>query len=92
LIEAFAAGRPVVATPVGGVTDVVKEGVTGLLVPPDDPTQLADALRKIEADGELRKRLGEAGRELVRSRFHKDIVIEKLSALYEKLADRRRVA
>jgi glycosyltransferase involved in cell wall biosynthesis len=92
LIEAFAAGRPVVATPVGGVMDVVKEGVTGLLVPSDDPAQLADAMRKLEADCGLRTRLGEAGRELVRNKFHKDIVIEKLSALYEKLADRRRVA
>jgi len=92
LIEALAAGRPVVATPVGGVTDVVAEGVTGLLVPPDDPTQLAAALRRLEADRDLRVRLGETGREVVRTRFHKDIVIEKLSALYEKLAERRMVA
>ena len=92
LIEAFAAGRPVVATPVGGVTDVVAEGATGLLVPPDNPSQLAGALRKLEADRDLRVRLGETGREVVRTRFHKDIVIEKLSALYEKLAERRMVA
>ena len=91
LIEALAAGRPVVATPVGGVTDVVAEGVTGLLVPPDDPTQLAAALRRLEADRDLRVRLGETGRKVVRARFHKDIVIERLSALYEKLAERNMV-
>jgi glycosyltransferase involved in cell wall biosynthesis len=61
-------------------------------VPPDDPAQLADTLQKLEGDRELRTRLGEAGRELVRNRFHKDIVIEKLSALYEMLADRSGVA
>jgi len=92
LIEALAAGRLVVATPVGGVADVIEEGVTGLIVPPDDPAQLADTLQKLEGDRELRIRLGEAGRELVRNRFHKDIVIEKLSALYEMLADRSVVA
>jgi glycosyltransferase involved in cell wall biosynthesis len=92
VIEALAAGRPVVATPVGGVTDVVAEGVTGLLVPPDDPTQLTAALRNLGSDRELRRRFGEAGRELVRNRFHKDIVIEKLLALYEMLAECSMVA
>jgi glycosyltransferase involved in cell wall biosynthesis len=92
VIEAMAAARPVVATPVGGVTDAVTHGVTGLLVPVDDPTALVDALRILEADSLLRTRLGEAGRESVRMKFRQEPVIEKLMALYELLAGRRPAA
>src|SRR5437773_5028623 len=88
LIEAMAAARPVVATPVGGVTDAVTHGFTGMLVPVDDPAPLVDALRRLEADPLLRARLGEAGREAVRLKFRQDIVIEKLTMLYEVLAGR----
>jgi len=86
LIEAMAAGTPVIATPVGGVTDVVKDGVTGLLVPLDDPGRLADALRKLQADSELGSRLGRAALDAVRARYHRDVVINKLTLLYESLA------
>jgi glycosyltransferase involved in cell wall biosynthesis len=92
LIEAMAASRPVVTTPVGGVSDAVTHGLTGILVPTDDPAPLADALRALEADPQLRTRLGEAGREAVRVKFRQDVVIEKLSALYETLADRQPAA
>jgi len=92
LIEAMAAARPVVATPVGGVTDAVTHGVTGILVPVDDPAPLVDALQVLEANSLLRTRLGEAGREVVRLKFRQEAVIEKLSALYEMLADRRPAA
>ena len=92
VIEAMAAARPVVATPVGGVTDAVTHGVTGILVPVDDPPPLAAALRVLEADSLLRTRLGEAGREAVRIKFRQETVIENLSALYEMLADRRPAA
>ncbi len=89
VIEAMAAARPVVATPVGGVTDAVTHGVTGILVPVDDPAPLVDALRILEADSLLRTRLGETGRESVRTKFRQETVIKKLTALYELLADRR---
>jgi glycosyltransferase involved in cell wall biosynthesis len=89
VIEAMAAARPVVATPVGGVVDAVTHGVTGLLVPVGDSAPLADALRMLEADPALRARLGEAGREVARMKFRQEIVIERLSALYEMLAGRR---
>ena len=92
LIEAMAAGRPVVATPVGGVTDAVTHGVTGLLVPVDDPAPLVDALRMLEADPLLRIRLGEASREAVRVKFGQETVIEKLTMLYEMLARHRPTA
>ena len=86
LIEAMAAARPVVATPVGGVADAVTHDVTGILVPVDDPAPLAGALRMLEADPLLRTRLGETGREVARMKFRQELVIEKLTALYEMLA------
>ncbi len=88
VIEALAAARPVLATPVGGVPDVVVDGETGILVPPEDPAALSGALRMLAANPPLRTRLGEAGREAVRMQFHQNIVIEKLSTLYETLANR----
>jgi glycosyltransferase involved in cell wall biosynthesis len=67
ILEAMAAGLPVVASGVGGVPELVCDGVTGLLVPPGDPTELAAALRRVVGDAALRRRLGEAGRgEVVR--------------------------
>jgi glycosyltransferase involved in cell wall biosynthesis len=92
VIEALAAARPVVATPVGGVVDVVTDGVTGFLVPLGDPTGLAGALRTLQSDPLLRSRLGKAGRDAVRMKFHQEIVVEKLSVLYEKLANHRPAA
>lgn len=62
-LEAAAHGLPVVAHNVGGVSDAVVDGVTGLLVPPERPAQLAAAFEKLIHDAELRKRLGAAGRE-----------------------------
>jgi len=57
IMEAFATGLPVVATAVGGVPDQVHDGVEGLIVPPGDPTALADALTRIAGDAELRSHL-----------------------------------
>ena len=74
------------------MTDAVMHGVTGILVPVDEPAPLVDALRMLEADRLLRAQLGEAGREAVRLKFRQDIVIEKLSALYETLGDCRLAA
>jgi glycosyltransferase involved in cell wall biosynthesis len=91
LIEAMAAGRPVVATPVGGVIDAVTDGVNGMLVPLEDPRPLGEALGRLESDRALRERLGEAARETARSRYRRQAVIDRLSALYEALANRRAV-
>lgn len=62
-LEAAAHGLPVVAHDVGGVAEAVVDGVTGLLVPPDRPAQLAAAFEKLIHDGDLRRKLGGAGRE-----------------------------
>jgi len=61
-LEAMAAGLPVIASRVGGLAEAVVHGETGLLVPPEDPDALAAALARLVADGELRARLGHAGR------------------------------
>ena len=67
--EAMAYGRPVVASAVGGLTDAVEDGGTGLLVPPCDPASLRAAIERLLGDAELRRRLGEAARARARERF-----------------------
>jgi glycosyltransferase involved in cell wall biosynthesis len=60
VVEALAVGSPVIATAVGGVPEVVRDGENGLLVPPGDPRALADAIRRFFADDDLRRRLADA--------------------------------
>ena len=69
ILEAMAAGLPVVACDVGGVGELVADGETGLLVPSADPARLAEALRRLVADPGLRRRLGAVGRARARERF-----------------------
>jgi glycosyltransferase involved in cell wall biosynthesis len=69
ILEAMAAGLPVVASSVGGVPELVVEGETGLLVPPGDPHALAAAIERLLDDSALRRRLGAAGRTRVSEHF-----------------------
>ncbi|HEY7019206.1 MAG TPA: glycosyltransferase family 4 protein, partial [Gaiellaceae bacterium] len=82
--EAMAHGRPVVASAVGGLLDLVVDGETGLLVPPRDVPALRAALERLVGDAELRRRLGEAGRERVRERFSWPAVTDATIAAYEE--------
>jgi glycosyltransferase involved in cell wall biosynthesis len=86
VIEALAAGCPVVATPVGGVPEVIIERKTGLLVPVDQPDALAASVQELRRDAALRERLRQAGPRCVRSRYHQTVVIAQLEALYRSLA------
>ncbi|HYF93310.1 MAG TPA: glycosyltransferase family 4 protein [Symbiobacteriaceae bacterium] len=88
VVEAMAAGRPVVATRVGGVPEVVVDGVTGLLVPPEDPGALAGAVRRLLSDPDLAARMGEAGRRRAREVFSASRTAELTAALYEELIRR----
>ena len=88
--EAMAHGRPVVAAAVGGLTDAVEHGVTGLLVPPRDPAALRAALQRLLGDAELRGRLGAAGREKARAEFSSEAATASTIAAYREAIARAR--
>ena len=81
--EAMAYGRPVVASAVGGLLDLVVHEETGLLVPPRDVNALRAALKRLLADRKLRRRLGAAGRERIRERFSWSLVTDETLRAYE---------
>ncbi|HVL84498.1 MAG TPA: glycosyltransferase [Pseudonocardia sp.] len=85
VLEAMARGIAVVATDVGGIPDLVEHGVSGVLVPPDDPDALADALRCVVDDAAARGRLGAAGLARVRETFDADVVWRRYERLYLEL-------
>lgn len=85
IIEAMMAGLPVLATGVGGVPELVEDGVTGLLVPPRDPEALAWALARLLSDPPVRRRMGAAGREKAVREFRLDRMLEETSRLYKEL-------
>ena len=87
IIEALAAGRPVVATKVGGVPDVVDEGETGFLVRPGDTHALAERLEILARDPERRAAMGETGRERVLRRYAVERLVDDVDALYRELLD-----
>lgn len=78
IIEAMAAGKPVVATNIRGCREEVVDGETGYLVPLKDAATLADRLKRLIEDPELRARQGEAGRKRAEAMFHEHMVIERL--------------
>jgi glycosyltransferase involved in cell wall biosynthesis len=82
LLEGMAARRPVVATRVGGVPDVVADGSTGILVPPGDIAELAHAIARLAGDPGLRSSMGCAGRERVEREFALDVVAPEIVAVY----------
>jgi glycosyltransferase involved in cell wall biosynthesis len=81
LIEAMAAGVPIVATNVPGIRNVIRDGQTGLLVPPRNPHELAKAIRRVIDDPDLRRRLIERGKLEVQRRFTWDIVLDQYRAV-----------
>jgi glycosyltransferase involved in cell wall biosynthesis len=85
VIEALAARRPVVATDVGGVSDVVRDGVDGFLVEAGDTTALAERLATLAGDETLRTRMGEAGRERVLQRYAVSRLVDDVDRLYRSL-------
>jgi glycosyltransferase involved in cell wall biosynthesis len=84
-IEALAGGRPVVATRVGGVPDVVRDGIDGFLVEPGDVDAMAERLSVLAADPPLRHRMGEAGRASVHERYSVERLLNDVDALYRRL-------
>ncbi|MCX6357792.1 MAG: glycosyltransferase [Candidatus Aureabacteria bacterium] len=92
LLEAMAAGKPVVATNVGGVPEIVRDGETGLLVPARDPGALAGALLRVLRDGPLAERMGRAGRARVLEHFSMERMVRAYERLYATLLSNRRGA
>jgi glycosyltransferase involved in cell wall biosynthesis len=82
LLEAMAAGVPVVASPVGGIPEVLTDGVSGLLAAPGDVATLTRLLRKLLIDRKLGARVGAAGRETVRLRFAPERALPCLEEIY----------
>ena len=85
LLEAMAAGCPVVATAVGGIPDLVSHGVNGLLVRPGDTQALVDAIARVLADPKLARSLGRAARATVAARFTPERSLERLGQIYTAL-------
>lgn len=85
LLEAFACGLPIVATPVGAIPEVVRDGENGLLIPPGDARALADALRRLIDDADLRSAMGDANRRLAEIKYNKDTAVDKIIEIFNRL-------
>lgn len=81
-LEAMAAGRPVIATGMGGLPELIDDGIDGRLVPADDPKVLAEVLAEVVADPEAAERMGKAAREKAISRFSAERHFRQLSQIY----------
>jgi glycosyltransferase involved in cell wall biosynthesis len=85
VLEAMAMGKPVVSTNVGGIPELVEEGQTGFLVPPRDPTAIADRVLSLCRDSPRRLQMGRAARERVESNFTVQAVTARLEGIYVRL-------
>ena len=88
LLEALAAARPCVASKVGGIGDIIKDGYSGLLVEPSDPKAIAGAALRLLADASLRDEMGRRGRALVGERFTLDRMADEMIRLYGEVLKR----
>ena len=84
ILEAMALSRPVVASNVGGIPEMVEDGVTGLLVPPHDPPALAGAIVRLLADHQLADMVARAGHDLVHDRFCIQLMVNAVQELYDE--------
>jgi glycosyltransferase involved in cell wall biosynthesis len=84
VLEAMAAGRPVVGTRSGGIPDLIDDGATGILVPHSDPQALAGGLQRLLTSAELRTRMGEAGREKLKQ-FAASAVVPRIEQVYRDM-------
>jgi glycosyltransferase involved in cell wall biosynthesis len=89
IMEAMAAGKPVIATAVGGVPELVENGVSGILVPPRTPDALAEAMILLAREAVLRRKMGEVARQRALERFGVDRMAREYERLYLKLLKRR---
>jgi len=88
-LEAMAAGRPVVASKVGGLAGAVEDGLCGLLVPPEEPAALAAALARVLGDAALSARLSAGGRARVERHYSAARMVDAYEQLYRRVIDAR---
>ena len=86
IIEAMAMRKPVIATNDGGPAEIIENGVSGFLVPPKQPSALAESMVSLIDDADKRKRMGSAGREIVEARFDIRNSVAQIEAIYTGLA------
>ncbi len=91
-IESLAAGTPVVASDTGGLSEIVRHGYNGILVPPRDPDALAEAIVALAGDEEARRALGQQGREDVMQTFAPELLVDQVEACYFAELERRQAA
>lgn len=84
-IEAMTACKPVIASNVGGIPEAVEDGVNGILVPPNDPKKLDEAIIRLIEDESLREAMGKYGRKIVNEKFNRDRIVDKQIELYSKV-------
>jgi phosphatidyl-myo-inositol dimannoside synthase len=89
VIEAMAAGRPVVASATGGIVETIVDGESGLLVTPADPLALAVAVERLVADPQEAERIAKRGRETVLDRFDRSVTADRMHDIYRQLLRRR---
>jgi glycosyltransferase involved in cell wall biosynthesis len=85
LLQTLAMAKPAVATRVGGIPEIVTPGVNGLLIPPEDPRALAEALLELLRDPDRSRRLGIAGRRLVEQEHTLERMGEKVLDVYRRV-------
>ena len=88
MVEAQSAGLPVVSTRSGGIPELIRDGITGVLADRADTHQLADALTRILINNEARSRMGDSGPRHVAELFSWDAVSKSYVSLYERLIDK----
>ncbi len=91
LIEAMCQGKPVIGTNIGGIPEVIEDGVNGYLVPPRDSNALAEKLEILIKDKQERERMGVEGRKKFQERFDARIMISKIEELYKLLLMKKKI-
>jgi glycosyltransferase involved in cell wall biosynthesis len=89
LLDAMSYGLPAIASRVGGIPDIIEDGVSGLLVPPADPQALANAIERVARDPTFAKRLADAGRERLRTHFSWEVITKRWDAVYSAISASR---
>jgi glycosyltransferase involved in cell wall biosynthesis len=91
-LEAMSYAKPVIGCAVGGVPEAVEDGVTGLLVKPEDPSALSASIIRLLQDKALRRVMGEAARRRVETRFTQALMAERTEQAYDRLLTRHNVS